>query len=207
MLFLNISCKTGVGNEANGVFPKKSWTYVELRDLCEFRESDKSLWYEFKDPVSYMYLADAVAASWSLTQEVAGLNPFNDKYIRWMNFRNGVFKKSLDFLRIVPQIPCILVVSWKCKFAVNQQLNGVFFGGGTALVSGHSCFLCWRFVLLKLSSLHAKNLPLTSEQGIRHALTPVLACDGGNLQSKKLPHSGCVMMHLPVKKHLKSEVN
>ena len=28
----------------------------------------------FKDPVSHMCLADAVVASWSLTQEVAGLS-------------------------------------------------------------------------------------------------------------------------------------
>ena len=33
-------------------------------------------WAEFKDPVSYMCLAGPVVASWSLTQDVAGLNPF-----------------------------------------------------------------------------------------------------------------------------------
>ena len=32
-------------------------------------------WAQCKDPVSYMYLAGSVAVSWSLTQEVAGLNP------------------------------------------------------------------------------------------------------------------------------------
>ena len=31
---------------------------------------------EFKDPVSRMYLAGAVVASWSLTQKVTGLSPF-----------------------------------------------------------------------------------------------------------------------------------
>ena len=36
-------------------------------------------WAEFKDPVSHMCLAGTVVASWSLTQEVAGLSPFNDK--------------------------------------------------------------------------------------------------------------------------------
>ena len=35
---------------------------------------------QFKDPVPYMCVAGAVVASWSLTQEVAGLSPFNDKY-------------------------------------------------------------------------------------------------------------------------------
>ena len=31
---------------------------------------------QFKDPVSHMSLAGAVVAYWSLTQEVAGSNPF-----------------------------------------------------------------------------------------------------------------------------------
>ena len=33
-------------------------------------------WAQFKDSVSHMCLADAVVASWSLTQEVVGLSPF-----------------------------------------------------------------------------------------------------------------------------------
>ena len=33
-------------------------------------------WAQFKDPVSHMCLVSAVVASWSLTQEVADLNPF-----------------------------------------------------------------------------------------------------------------------------------
>ena len=33
-------------------------------------------WAQFKDPISHMCLADAVVASWSLTQEVAGSSPF-----------------------------------------------------------------------------------------------------------------------------------
>ena len=35
-------------------------------------------WAQFKDPVSYMCLAGAVVASWSLTQEVTGSSPLND---------------------------------------------------------------------------------------------------------------------------------
>ena len=31
-------------------------------------------WAQFKDPVCYLSLAGAVVASWSLTQEIAGLN-------------------------------------------------------------------------------------------------------------------------------------
>ena len=37
-------------------------------------------WAQFKDPIFHMGLAGSVVASWPLTQEVAGLNPFNDKY-------------------------------------------------------------------------------------------------------------------------------
>ena len=33
-------------------------------------------WAQFKDYVSHMCLAGAAVASWSLTQEMAGLNPF-----------------------------------------------------------------------------------------------------------------------------------
>ena len=33
-------------------------------------------WAQFKDPLSHTYLAGAVVASWSLTQQVAGSNPF-----------------------------------------------------------------------------------------------------------------------------------
>ena len=33
-------------------------------------------WSQFTDPVSHMCLASPVVAPWSLTQEVAGSNPF-----------------------------------------------------------------------------------------------------------------------------------
>ena len=33
-------------------------------------------WGQFKDPVSHLCLAGVVIASWCLTQEMAGLNPF-----------------------------------------------------------------------------------------------------------------------------------
>ena len=47
--------------------------------FSEFGESDKTLKHElsaYKDPVSHMSLAGAVVVSWSLTQEVAGSNPY-----------------------------------------------------------------------------------------------------------------------------------
>ena len=33
-------------------------------------------WAQFKEPVSHMFLAGTVVASWSLMQEVVGLSPF-----------------------------------------------------------------------------------------------------------------------------------
>ena len=33
-------------------------------------------WGQFKDPFSHMCLAGVVKASWSITQEMAGLSPF-----------------------------------------------------------------------------------------------------------------------------------
>ena len=35
-------------------------------------------WVHFKDPASYMCLAGAVVAFWSLTQEVPGSSPYKD---------------------------------------------------------------------------------------------------------------------------------
>ena len=64
---------------SNGVFPKSIRTFIEF---SKFRKSDNCgsmNWSQFKDPISHMCLAGAVVASWSLTQEVAGLSPFNDK--------------------------------------------------------------------------------------------------------------------------------
>ena len=37
-------------------------------------------WAQFKDPVSHICLAGAVVASWSLTLEITGSNPFSGKY-------------------------------------------------------------------------------------------------------------------------------
>ena len=37
-------------------------------------------WTQFKDPVSHMCLTGAVVPCWSLTQETAGSNSFNDNY-------------------------------------------------------------------------------------------------------------------------------
>ena len=49
-------------------------------------------WAQFKDPVSHMCLPGAVVASWSLRQEVAGLNPFNDINFLSLNSANSVTK-------------------------------------------------------------------------------------------------------------------
>ena len=44
-----------------------------------------------------MYLAGAVVASWSLTQEVAGSSPFNDKYFfvtEFAEFSENILEKT-----------------------------------------------------------------------------------------------------------------
>ena len=38
-------------------------------------------WGQFKDSVYHLSLAGAVVASWSLTLEATGSNPFHDKYL------------------------------------------------------------------------------------------------------------------------------
>ena len=47
-------------------------------------------WTQFKDPATHTCLAGAMVASWSLTQEVAGLNPFNENYFLTLNSLNTV---------------------------------------------------------------------------------------------------------------------
>ena len=58
--------------------------------FSEFKESDKLL------NISHICHADAVVASWSLTQEVAGSSPFNDNYLFSLNTLNSVktFRKN-----------------------------------------------------------------------------------------------------------------
>ena len=58
-------------------------------------------WAQFKDAVSHMCLIGIVATSWSLTQEVAGLSPFNDKHFLSLNSANSVktFRKNSNALR------------------------------------------------------------------------------------------------------------
>ena len=53
-------------------------------------------WVQLKDPVSHVCLADARVAFWSLTQEVTGLSPYNDKYFLLLNSANSVntFRKT-----------------------------------------------------------------------------------------------------------------
>ena len=55
----------------NSVISVNSWNLINQWSMN---------WAKFQDPVSYMGLAGPVVAPWSLTQEVAGLNPFNEKY-------------------------------------------------------------------------------------------------------------------------------
>ena len=50
-------------------------------------------WAQFKDPVSHMCLACAVVASWTLTQEVAGLSPFTVTHFFGTEFSENIEEK------------------------------------------------------------------------------------------------------------------
>ena len=63
------------------IFEQVSKMAEKFNEFSEFKESDKSRKHDleltqFDDSVSHMRLVRAVVASWSLTHEVAGLNPF-----------------------------------------------------------------------------------------------------------------------------------
>ena len=73
-------------------------------ELSEFREANKSL--RHKDSVFHMCLAGAVVASWSLTQEVTGLNT---------HFCRNIFQ--------VLQILYILQNSFRIKLRIICQIN------------------------------------------------------------------------------------
>ena len=69
------------------IISKPSWHSLEvslngteIQWISELRQSEVWIWAEFKDPLSHTCLAGTVVAFWSLTQEVAGSNPFDDEY-------------------------------------------------------------------------------------------------------------------------------
>ena len=77
----DISSHRAVQKDHIRVFPKWSRIFIEFSDFSEFGESDKLLKHELgSHPVSHICLARPVVASWSLTHEVGGSNPFNDNY-------------------------------------------------------------------------------------------------------------------------------
>ena len=57
----------------SGVYPKWNGNSANSWNLINHWSMNLG---QFKDPACYLWLTDAVVASWSLTQEVAGLNPF-----------------------------------------------------------------------------------------------------------------------------------
>ena len=57
-------------------------------------------WAQFKDPLCYLCLSGTVVVSWSLTQEVAGSTPFNDKYFLLLNSVKTFRKKPLFNLNL-----------------------------------------------------------------------------------------------------------
>ena len=68
------------------------------------------IWVQFKDPISYMCLAGATVASWSLTQEVTGSSPFNDNFL---SLNSAFFSLYLGIL-----------VSLTVLHTVKQRISG-----------------------------------------------------------------------------------
>ena len=77
-----------------GVFPKWNWHSVNLANLISHWSRNYT---QFKDSVSHNYHAGAVVASWSLTLETTGSNPFNDKYFLSLNSVETFREKSNVF--------------------------------------------------------------------------------------------------------------
>ena len=84
-----------------------------LTEFSKFRESDESL--NNPDHVSHTCLAGAVVASWSLTQEVAGLSPFTvmtNIFVTEFSEFSETFKKNSS------------VAIHECLFCTNKKARG-----------------------------------------------------------------------------------
>ena len=70
-------------------------------EFSKFREPNKSLNHECKDPVSHMCLVGVVVAYWYLKQETASLSPFtvmiNIFITEFAEFSETFGKNSIDF--------------------------------------------------------------------------------------------------------------
>ena len=69
--------------------------------LCPFTIS----WAQFKDPDLHTCFASTVGASWPLTQEMAGLSPFSNKYFFVTEF-SEIFRKKSDIVLTPPPPTC-----------------------------------------------------------------------------------------------------
>ena len=63
-----------------GLFPKCNKNSVNSANSWNLINHWSMNWSQFKDPISHPFLAAAMITSWSLTQEVAGSNLFDNKY-------------------------------------------------------------------------------------------------------------------------------
>ena len=72
-------------------------------EFSKFREPNKSLNHEGKDPVSHMCLVGVVVAYWYLTQETASLSPFTVM----INIFVTEFAESKLLLQKACSVPCV----------------------------------------------------------------------------------------------------
>ena len=80
-------------------------------------------WAQFKDLVCHLCLAGTVVASWSLTQEVAGLSPFTVKTnILPLNSVKTLRKNSISStLHLI--IQCTIVRKGKCFLKLSPEIS------------------------------------------------------------------------------------
>ena len=72
--------KSGENMRINSFFSKWNRNSVSSANLGNLINHCSINYDQLKDPVCYLCLTGAEVASWSLTQEVAGSNPFDENY-------------------------------------------------------------------------------------------------------------------------------
>ena len=71
-----MSLKVLIDSEPIGVLPKRNGNSLNSANSGNLINHWSMTWEQFKDPISHMCLAHTVVASWSLTQDMEGSNPF-----------------------------------------------------------------------------------------------------------------------------------
>ena len=88
-----------------GLFPKCNKNSVNSENSWTLINHWSMNWSQFKDPISHPFLVAAMITSWSLTQEVAGSNLFDNKYFsHWIR---RIQRKHLGKIQMILASFCI----------------------------------------------------------------------------------------------------